>query len=94
MGRDEICSWDDGKQAINLERHGYDFADLAEIFDGRFCLTLRDTRKDYGEERYNMLALFHGRVVNVTFTPREGRFHLISVRPASREERGVYRAKA
>ncbi len=37
-----------------------------------------------------MLAEFHGRIVNVTFAPRGGKAHLISVRPASREERKVY----
>ncbi len=53
-------------------------------------MTRQDRRFDYGEDRYNMLAEFNGRVVNVTFTPRGNRMHLISVRPASREERSVY----
>jgi uncharacterized DUF497 family protein len=90
MGRDDICSWDDAKRASNLAKHGYDFPDIAEVFDGRFVVSRRDERFDYGELRYNMLASFCGRIVNVTFTPRAGRAHLISVRPASREERKVY----
>ena len=40
-----------------------------------------------------MLAALRERVVNITFTPRAGKIHLISVRPASREERKVYHAQ-
>ena len=90
MGRDDTCSWDDAKRELNLAKHGYDFADMAEVFDGRFVVTRVDDRFDYGERRYNMLAEFHSRIVNMTFAPRAGRAHLISVRPASREERKVY----
>jgi uncharacterized DUF497 family protein len=93
MGRDEKCSWDDNKQVLNIARHGYDFADLLEIFDGRFLLTRRDDRFAYGELRYNTLAELRGRIVNVTFTPRAGKVHLISVRRANRKERKVYHAK-
>ncbi|MGL4439629.1 MAG: BrnT family toxin [Bosea sp. (in: a-proteobacteria)] len=87
MGHDGVCSWDDGKRALNLANHGYDFADLDEVFDGRAHLVRRDVRADYGEARYNMLVLFGARVINITFTPRGGLKHLISARPASREER-------
>lgn len=93
MDQDDTCSWEEAKQRSNIAKHGYDFADMAEVFDGRFVVTRIDTRFGYGELRYNMLAEFHGRIVNVTFTPRTGRAHLISVRPASREERKVYDAK-
>ena len=93
MGRNERCSWDDHKREKNIANHGYDFADVSEIFDGRFCVTRLDSRKDYGEARNNMLVMFEARVINVTYNPRAGRFHLISIRPASREERIVYNAK-
>lgn len=93
MGRNDKCSWDDRKQALNIANHGYDFADLLEVFDGRFAVTRQDMRKDYGEPRFNALVEFRGRIVNITFTPRSGRLHLISVRPASREERKVYDGK-
>lgn len=90
MGYDDRCSWDDGKRKLNRQNHGYDFAEVSPVFDGRFVVTRQDRRFDYGEHRYNMLAELNGRVVNVTFTPRRDRMHLISVRPASREERTVY----
>ena len=93
MDQDDTCSRDDAKRESNLAKHGYDFADMAEVFDGRFVVTRLDTRFGYDELRYNMLVEFHGRIVNVTFTPRMGKAHLISMRPASREERKVYDAK-
>lgn len=40
-----------------------------------------------------MLVEFKDRILNVTFNPRLGKIHLISVRAASREERKVYYAK-
>jgi uncharacterized DUF497 family protein len=66
---------------------------LLEVFDGRFAVTRRHTRKNYEEPRYNTLVEFSGRIVNITFTPRSGRLHLISARPASRDERKVYDGK-
>ncbi len=94
MGQNEKCSWDDAKCARNIATHGYDFADVQEIFDGRFLITRQDARHDYGEFRYNSLVMFRDRLINVTFTPRRGKIHLISVRPASREERSFYHDKA
>ena len=94
MGSNERCSWDDPKRELNIRNHGYDFGDLRDAFDGRFCLTRIDDRKDHGEDRYNMLVEHRGRIVNITFTPRNAHSHLISARPASREERKVYHAKA
>jgi uncharacterized DUF497 family protein len=90
MPQDDHCSWTTEKARLNLLKHGYDFAQLHPAFDGRFMITRRDLRFDYGEERFNSLVMFDRRVVNVTWTPRDGKRHLISVRPASREERAVY----
>jgi uncharacterized DUF497 family protein len=43
---------------LNIANHGYDFADIEEVFDGRFLLTRQDSRRDYGELRVQ----FPGRV--------------------------------
>jgi uncharacterized DUF497 family protein len=48
-----------------------------------FALTRTDDRHDYSEARFNMLGGFKDRIVNITFTPRAGKYHLISVRDAS-----------
>ena len=85
-----LLSWDEGKRDSNLRKHGYDFADLPPAFDGRFCIVVEDRRKDYGEQRFNMLVEFDRRIINITFTPRGEQYHLISARPASRDERTIY----
>jgi uncharacterized DUF497 family protein len=90
VGEDSSCSWEDGKREKNILNHGYDFADLQEVFDGRFAVVRQDTRFYYGELRYNMLTEFAGRIINVTFTPRDGKKHLISARPAGQKERRIY----
>ena len=90
MGQNEKCTWDDRKQAINLATHGYDFALFVEVFDGRFLYTRPDMRFDYGELRYNSLAFYQDRLINITFTQRDGKNHLISIRSASRNERKIY----
>jgi uncharacterized DUF497 family protein len=41
----------------------------------------------------HMLAAFRDRIVAITFTPRAGKYHLISVRDASRTERAFYHAR-
>ncbi|MBS1183037.1 MAG: hypothetical protein H6Q99_2917 [Proteobacteria bacterium] len=94
MGENETCSWTDEKQGGNLAKHGFDFADLKDLFDGRFCITREDKRFDYGEDRYNMLTKYKAHIINVTFTPRNGKYHLISVRLANRGERKAYYGKA
>ena len=76
-----------------MSTHGYDFADMDEMCDLRFMLTRTDDRRDHGEARSNTPVGFDGCIVNITFTPRAGKYHLISVRDASRKERAVYRAR-
>ena len=84
MGENERTSWNDAKREENIRKHLFDFVAVQEVFDGRFVLVRRDERQDYGEPRYNMLARFRGVVVNVTFTPREDKHHLISNRQNKR----------
>jgi uncharacterized protein len=93
MGENELTSWDDAKRDENIRKHLFDFVGIQEVFDGRFVLVRADRRKDYGESRFNMLVEYRGRIANVTFTPRGDKYHLISVRPASRNERRAYHAR-
>ena len=51
---------------------------------------VRDTRKDYGEARYNMLAKVEGRVFHVTFTERGKITWIISARKANKREQRRY----
>eukprot|EP01037_Dinobryon_pediforme_P028763 gene28763-32149_t len=76
----ELFSWHEGKRREVLAVRGIDFADLALCFADPHALTRVDGRRDYGEIRFNMLASYAGVILNITYTPRHGRYHLISAR--------------
>lgn len=44
--------WDEQKRLINLQRHGFDFVGISEVFDDPNALTIWDDRFDYGESRF------------------------------------------
>ena len=86
--------WDDGKRRINLQKHGSDFADVWELFDG-WWLEQKDTRYDYGESRWNALGLIGERVYVCTFTRRNGAIRIIAARKGNiREQRTFKKALA
>lgn len=90
MGENDRTVWHDLKNDTNIREHGIDFSGLDEVFDGRFSLTREDRRRDYGEQRFNMLVRFSGVVLNVTYTPRSGKHRIVSARLASRKERRLF----
>ena len=47
--------WDERKRALNLEKHGLDFADVASLA-WETARVLGDDRRDYGEVRYRAVA--------------------------------------
>ena len=93
MGESERTVWDDPKNEKNIQERKIDFAGLDDVFDGRFARVAEDKRRDYGEQRFNMLVELHGVILNVTFTLRPPKHRIISARLASRKERRIYRAK-
>ena len=77
--------WDEAKNAANRRKHGFDFAYAIRIFD-RPVRHLAARRK--GEER-RLIATgqVEGRFISVVYTRRNGRYRIISARPARRNER-------
>ena len=55
---------DEAKRRSNLKRHGIDFEDLWEVFEG-VTVTVLDDRFDYGENRFFTLGLLKGRVIAI-----------------------------
>ena len=90
MGENELTVWDDPKNETNIRRRSIDFSGLQEAFDGRFSLVSEDKRRDYGEERFNMLVEINGIILNITFTPRGEKQRIMSARLANRRERRIY----
>ncbi|GJE74572.1 hypothetical protein BGCPKDLD_1143 [Methylorubrum suomiense] len=63
------------------------------MFNGRFALVVEDRRRDYGEQRFDMLVEMFGIVLNVTSTPRPSKYQIISARLANRKERRADHAR-
>lgn len=61
--------WDEAKNYRNVHKHGLDFDDAWEIFEGPLLLEV-DRRADYGEVRWTGIGLLGNRIVVVTFTER------------------------
>jgi hypothetical protein len=79
--------WDKQKNAANIHKHGFDFADAWEIFESPM-LTALDTREDYGEERWIGIGFLRERIVVVVFAERkENTIRIISLRKALTHER-------
>lgn len=81
--------WDEAKRLVNLGKHGIDFIDCMAMFDGPTAI-FPDTRKDYGEERFNVCWRLQGRLMVTTIVIRGDAFRIISARKASKKEEGRY----
>ena len=82
--------WDERKNRANLRKHGLDFADAWEVFQGPM-LAYADVRKDYGEDRWLGIGMLRGEAVFLVFTePQPDVIRVISMRKASRNEREGY----
>lgn len=63
--------WDQRKNEVNADKHGFDFSDAHRIFDLPMAVEL-DQRDDYGEDRWIGTGLLDGRVVVVICTEPDG----------------------
>ncbi len=57
--------WDPAKNRSNFVKHGLDFGDAEFVF-AKPCVSFKDRRFDYGEERSITLGLLEGHVVVIT----------------------------
>jgi uncharacterized DUF497 family protein len=85
-------SFDPKKNERNIAERGLSF-DLVEGFEWDSALVVEDSRRDYGERRFQALGLIDGRLHALIFTPRAGRVHVISLRKANRREVRQYEAQ-
>lgn len=73
----------------NLDKHGVDFIDAAQIFDNPTVEAV-DDRQDYGEERIRAIGEHDGQVFVVIYTKRGEVIRLISAWKAGRNDRENY----
>jgi uncharacterized DUF497 family protein len=85
-------SFDPAKRQAALSERGLDFTDAKTVFAG-LTITVLDTRKDYGEERYQTVGYLAGRMVMVVWTPRDQARHVISMRKCNDREKAIYQKR-
>lgn len=81
--------WDDNKNRANSIKHGLDFRDAAQVFQGT-TLTSEDNRRDYGEPRFISLGMLEDIAVVIVYTRRFDKIRIISMRRAKTKERKLY----
>ena len=84
--------WDEAKNRKSLAKHGLSFEDAERVFSGH-CITLEDSRFDYGEERFVTLGLLAGRLVVIAHSPRNEGTRIISMRKGNRREQETYQER-
>jgi uncharacterized DUF497 family protein len=86
-------SFDPAKNARNIELHGISLARAAD-FNWHDALNVEDTRRDYGERRFQAFGFIDSRLYVLIHTPRPGTVHVISLRKANKREARRYANQA
>ncbi len=81
--------WDEAKRESNILKHGIDFIDVENVFEGE-TVTILDDRFDYAEDRFITLGLLDGRVVVIVHTETNDEIRIISARKATNNEEISY----
>jgi uncharacterized DUF497 family protein len=85
-------TFDPAKCQAALAERGLDFADASIVFAGQ-TLTVQDTRKNYGELRFQTVGFLADRMVMVVWTPRDNVRHVISMRKCNDREKAIYQKR-
>lgn len=82
--------WDEDKNAINVRKHGIDFADVHVMFHAPLLVDI-DERMEYGEERWIGIGPLYTIIAVIVFTERgNDTIRIISARKATKYERQRY----
>ena len=82
-------TWDEAKRRLNLKRHGFDFVDAREVFEGT-TFTFEDDRFGYGEQRFLSLGLLQGMPVTIVHTETKDHIRILSFRKATKHEAEIF----
>jgi uncharacterized DUF497 family protein len=82
-------AWDEQKRRANVKKHGIDFIDIPELFDGDIVI-LPDERFNYGETRFIAIGILRNQVIVVAYTERSENIRIISARKATKNEQTYY----
>jgi uncharacterized protein len=82
--------WDKAKSEACFFERGFDFAYVAQAFFDPHRLNRADLRRNYGEERYQLLGRIDSRIFVVVYTLRSKATRIISARKANNREINQY----
>lgn len=83
--------WDSGNTEKNELKHGVMNKEAEEVFVNRPFLLFEDERHSEREKRYQAMGVTDsGRLLFVSFTVRQKKVRVISVRPMDKKERRMY----
>ena len=82
--------WDEVKSEACFRQRGFDFAYAARAFFDPDRLVHADTRRLYGEDRYQLLGTIEPRRFAEAYTPRKDAITIISARNANQREVAHY----
>ena len=81
--------WDERNRRGNLAKHGADFA-ATETFAWSDPVVIEDSRREYGETRFQAFGPIGGRLHSLIYTRRGDSVRVISLRKANARERKRY----
>lgn len=79
--------YDSKKSASNKKKHGIDFEETQELWEGDIFVAPADSK---GEKRYIAIGKIKGKFYSCIFTVRKENIRLISCRRSRDEERRLY----
>ena len=81
-----IFEWDEAKSNRCLKERGFDFHYVVQVFADLDAVVRMDNRRDYGEERFEVVGRVCSRVFTVVYTHRANAIRVISARRANHRE--------
>jgi uncharacterized protein len=78
--------WDQDKSDACFTERGFDFAYVLQAFMDAGRMIQKDSRWDYGEDRYQLLGAIDGRVFFLVYTVRGTMLRIISARKVNQRE--------
>lgn len=85
-------TFDPAKRQAAFRERGLNFVDASIVFAGP-TITVQDTRRDYGEARFQTVGFLADRMVMVVWTPRGEARHVISMRKCNDREKAIYQER-
>jgi uncharacterized DUF497 family protein len=83
-----MYEWDEAKRLRTIEKHGIDFAEAIEVFNGEYLILPAHSDN---EPRHLAVGMCDGIIIAIVFTIRSDAKRIITARRARENERKQYK---